>query len=806
MDARPAHALVGLGQLDLPKLRLHGFLDEAAFIESGAGFDGLRFHFLTTERDLQKGIRSEQIPAAAQQRVYRVRGRLGGLPIRHLLLLDQPDLAVINRLGIGIDVAESLDHHRLRLDRRLPPPPAFAFDVLPEHPLLFGDHRMFLQRAGDQGRHFLVAEAMQRERDMGAGHPAAERGPVLARLAGEVVEGDLAAGIERLVLEEEGPQVELERDRLVEVLLVAVLRTDVLVALGHRGIERSQRFQSRGDVGFHAQRPQAREAGGDVARDVGVAATAGEPRPQAIATLHGGQFGERLLQLAVHVVVIEKQADAAARFRLAGRLTQPRRLFQHDAVDVGVLGQRTVERLPGRLPLIEDLAHLRIGFRDVPGEGVGVVAVEGLLRALVGELHQVRQRHHRVPCRLRDDLDVKEAAFQGLRSAAGEQLVEGEILYARVADRQRHRLRDEDPPRDHRQPAFLSVAERAARGDRLVFEEAPAVRHRDPPLQRATFLGRHREILVRRRDPHRGGLVRIGRGIREGEPRLAGLFLVAGVGDFHREPHRVALAQEARWVRLHHQVLRGDRLTLQQAGAELRVVRHAEEAPLCQRLRHGEGHPHLAIGIAGQVGEEERGLLQIRPRGDLRHVHRRCSGFASLLGVVEDRVDRVAVDRAVAGAETGGDDVACRHGGRGRSEFTEQEAVRWNPRVETECPARKECGTPSSAEHSATTAIAPLPEDLQLPAIVPEGIPQIKSLNVWKRRSLLEADPLAAVFPHAEIGMLMPQHARQCREGMRREGVQRSIVKCGHHLGDRGFPARVLDHRGPGFLRAGLEL
>ena len=80
------------------------------------------------------------------------------------------------------------------------------------------------------------------------------------------------------------------------------------------------------------------------------------------------------------------------------------------------------------------------------------------------------------------------------------------------------------------------------------------------------------------------------------EPHFA--FLPGGglVGDLDGELEHVAFAQEARRVGLHHQVLGGDGLVFEETGAELPVMGEAQEPPGRERLGHGEGHAHDAVG------------------------------------------------------------------------------------------------------------------------------------------------------------------------------------------------------------------
>ena len=54
------------------------------------------------------------------------------------------------------------------------------------------------------------------------------------------------------------------------------------------------------------------------------------------------------------------------------------------------------------------------------------------------------------------------------------------------------------------------------------------------------------------------------------------------------------------------------------SAVELVVMRDHQELPARQRVRRGEGERHVAVGIRLQVREEERRLLQVRARRDIR--------------------------------------------------------------------------------------------------------------------------------------------------------------------------------------------
>ena len=87
--------------------------------------------------------------------------------------------------------------------------------------------------------------------------------------------------------------------------------------------------------------------------------------------------------------------------------------------------------------------------------------------------------------------------------------------------------------------------------------------------------------------------------------------MLAGVDDAGADGGLVALAQESRYVGLHHQVLLSHGLARQHAVAEVRRVGQAHEAPCRQALGQGELQRHRARCVGRQLWVEERRLLQV---------------------------------------------------------------------------------------------------------------------------------------------------------------------------------------------------
>ena len=197
--------------------------------------------------------------------------------------------------------------------------------------------------------------------------------------------------------------------------------------------------------------PQPAEARGDIEADVLAWTAAREPWPQA--------FAELLLRRACASAL----ADSSSK-RLP---SNSRPTFLRDWLSVfawrthGVSSsitrlelliflQRAVERLRV-FPKIENPPDFRIRAGDVPGERVRVKTIEDLLTALVRKLHQVRQRHHRIPRRLRCHLHGERLVAQSVRLPESSSFLNSKLLRRLAADRQRQRFGDEYPPPQHGQ-------------------------------------------------------------------------------------------------------------------------------------------------------------------------------------------------------------------------------------------------------------------------------------------------------------------------------------------------------------------
>ena len=248
---------------------------------------------------------------------------------------------------------------------------------------------------------------------------------------------------------------------------------------------------------------------------------------------------------------------------------------------------------------------------DVPGQRVGVQPVEHLLGALVRELHQVRQGHHRVPGRVArpsarsascaaacPTCPTRSSRVNSNCLVCGPRIGSGSDSVTRIRE-----------ARTGRKPSSPSDS-RPVEADRLVGQEAQVVGHRQPPGEGPRLVGRHVERLV-------GGGV-----AQRRVDRLAG----PGVGQASAGPCRSAGAAD--WlvtltVNSSTSPSRRNRgglgwtirslavttLSCRKPLRSSRVVGEAQELPLGQRLGHGELQLHLAVLVGQQVREEEGGLV-----------------------------------------------------------------------------------------------------------------------------------------------------------------------------------------------------
>ena len=450
--------------------------------------------------------------------------------------------------------------------------------------------------------------------------PDVERQPVLPRLAEPVVHRLAPLLGNGMVPEEEAPAVEIERHGGAEVIGVLVPPLeDVAIRLVGPRIEPVQRLERRPHVQRDAEVPEPPEAGRDVERDVVVGTAAREPGPRAVGKLELLEPPREPLGLAVQPVLVEQDPDVAASLALGLRLSQPGSLLEHHGLQVLVLLEWRVERRRGA-PLLEHAADPGVGGGDVARQRGGIEAVEGLFGALVRELHQVRQRHHRIPGGMRDHLHGKRLVAQRGGLAGALETREIELPRPGAADRQRQGFGDEDAAREHGDEPFLAVGDASRGGDGLVREEAEAIGDLEPPRVGARLRRRHSQRLLGPVVAERLVDALTGERVPEGEAHAAALRRVRAVDDLDCEIQRVALAQEARRIGLNHDLASGVGAILEQPGSQLAVVGEGEEPPLGERLGHGELELHLAVPAGDEMREEEGGLAEVGARGDAAEV------------------------------------------------------------------------------------------------------------------------------------------------------------------------------------------
>ena len=447
MHASPGYALVHLGHGHLSKVRLDLGTNETLLVESSPGLDLLgldRRHI--GEGYLDQFVGCEQIAPPQNEGIHRICSRLGGLPILGLLLLEQPNLAILDRFLVVHDLVKGLDHHGLGFDGSPVPPPG-QFLISPEHAHFLVADRALLERAHDCfGGIFVLAEALESKGHVTLRLTVAQFEPILFGLSQVVVHGLLSIGVDLLLLEEEAAPVKVQGDggRQMVILLLSVLE-DVAVGLVDPVVQTVQGFDGQGGIDVHSEMPQTAEARRDVKGDVVVSASAREPRPGSVAQLHLLELFESPAFLVVETVVIKENTDVAAGLALVLGLPDPWSLHQGDRLQVLVLFQGTVQSL-GALPLVEYPANLGIRIGDLTSQGVGIETVEGLLGTFMGKLHQVRQGHHRIPGRIGNHLYGEVFVLQSLRIARGHQLGKIELLGLSSSNGQGHRLSHEYTP------------------------------------------------------------------------------------------------------------------------------------------------------------------------------------------------------------------------------------------------------------------------------------------------------------------------------------------------------------------------
>jgi hypothetical protein len=239
----------------------------------------------------------------------------------------------------------------------------------------------------------------------------------------------------------------------------------VLVVFHHFLVHELHRLgQHVAGVGIHlphAHGAQLAEPSHDVARDVKVAPQPVEPSPTTVCLLVLLQFLDGRKQLGLHPFGVEKLGNAPALFGLVLCIAHPGRFGEQRLFQFGILLQLREERIAFLLlrspfPLVEHPLDGRVGIGQMHPDGIGVVAAEELLRALIRILHHVGQRQHRQPHRIGRELQRQRLMAQCGRSGI-LQLLEGEIVRSLAAHRQRHGLGHQHAVGQHRDGLLLSV-------------------------------------------------------------------------------------------------------------------------------------------------------------------------------------------------------------------------------------------------------------------------------------------------------------------------------------------------------------
>ena len=606
---------------------------------------------------------------------------------------------------------------------------------------------------------------------------------MLVCLAGEVVERPLVRLANGPILQIKTPAIKIERDGRIEIVIfLRLVLDDAVVPFCNPVVEPAKCFDRLANRHvLDAEMAQPRKAGRDVQRDVVVAAAARHPRPAAVGVLRAGKLLKQPLGLGVEPVFVEQNTDVAAGLAFGFGLAHPRRLEQQQAFEFLVFLERTVERV-GAFPQVEHAADARIGLGDVTGKRVGVKPVERLLGAVVRVLHQVGQGEHGVPSGIGRHLHGERLVLQRVRLAGLDQFFEAEFLRALASNRQRQRLGDEDAPRQHRQIILLAVPLVAGRGGHLIHERRRAVRHGEPPRETARLASGNGELLFGRRVAKQRVGGRLGLGVLQVELHAADALGFAGVDDARGELQRIALAQESRRVRPHHQVERRHRRAVEIAGARLGVVRESHQPPLGQRLRHGETQLHFAGFVRDDVREKERRLVEVFADGNRGGLGLRRRLAEPVLLILTGEKTRFRI-----GHGNHAHAVSCHSGLKPK-----------HLRVSDHCAAPSHHGF-------APHAVAGVP----LRDLVGECPVAVR----WNRNRVAIPTAEQVVEALAVVGetemrarVVITINAELPLPMVRRERVERGVVQRGHHFGDRLLGAGSGDRRRPRFLLPRAQL
>ena len=473
-------------------------------------------------------------------------------------------------------------------------------------------------RVPDEFGVFRTAHALERQRELALQQrrvrlPAGER-VVEELLAVGLVEGRAVPARVRV-----GGEHVVDERRVLAGSLVGHAPVDVAADLGPGVLPPGERHVLRH---VDAELEGVREAVEDVERHVGRGRPARPPGEPSRVGLRLAELGERGVPVGLRDPRIEDAREIRARLSAPG-LLEPRRLLElHLPVRVG-----RVPRLEPRVALRELLRHRGDGRvvaedrRDDPGREK---AVECLLRALVRIVHEVRQgRQDRVK-ELPVDRD-DELLVDARRVVRLGHVGEGQRPALAAPERGKARLRELHPSGQHRHRPPLAVRQVAGDRRRLDRVRTDATRRRQPErhVRPGARGGRERKRRALRREAELRQRARVGRRVEDLEPHAAREPALGRVVDDDLEVRRVALAQEPRDVRPHHQVLDAARLLLD--GAGLQVLRHGvdPDAPGRDRVGDRELDRGRAVGAGQELRLPERGLGEVGADRDGRRRRRR---------------------------------------------------------------------------------------------------------------------------------------------------------------------------------------
>ena len=229
-----------------------------------------------------------------------------------LLLLEQPDFQLFNFGFVSSNFVIGFDHQSLRFDwRSVPPPGKTTFS--PEHAQFVFLQAAFCQAGQDRSRSRSVSGSMQRDCQMSLRLAVAKGRPMFLSLPNKVVVGGFVFRFDRFIVQKETTPVEIEADRLGQVVVVQFFTPfDVVIAFGDPPVESIERSECRSDIDFCSELAKPAESGGYIKRDVVVGSSAREPWPCSIAKLHLRKLIECLFGFVGHSVLVEQDSNVSA--------------------------------------------------------------------------------------------------------------------------------------------------------------------------------------------------------------------------------------------------------------------------------------------------------------------------------------------------------------------------------------------------------------------------------------------------------------------------------------------------------------